>query len=149
MKDNNKDFVRIERFQPVIDIVRGHFSCHRRITIKGTDGDLYPFAVQHPAPRTCRREERIMQLFRILNSVLERKQDTRRRGLSFHLPLYVPLAPQVRLFQDDTSYMSLQDIYEDHCARTGQHKDDPIMYYINRMRDIHQSEDMSKQGVCI
>ncbi|TPX51638.1 hypothetical protein SeMB42_g00090 [Synchytrium endobioticum] len=146
MKDNNKDFVRIERFQPVIDIVRGHFSCHRRITIKGTDGLLYPFAVQHPAPRTCRREERIMQLFRILNSVLERKQDTRRRGLYFHLPLYVPLAPQVRLFQDDTSYMSLQDIYEEHCARTSQHKDEPIMYYINRMREIHHSEDMSKQG---
>ena len=67
MKDNNKDFVRIDRFQPEVEIVRGYGFSHRRLTIRGHDGTLHPFNVQHPAVRHCRREELIIQFFRILN----------------------------------------------------------------------------------
>jgi transformation/transcription domain-associated protein len=67
MKTSNKDFIRIERFDPVIDIFRGHSGCHRRIVIKGNDGSIHPFVIQHPAAKQCRREERTLQLFRLLN----------------------------------------------------------------------------------
>lgn len=59
-------------------------------------------------------------------SVLTRRKESRKRNLSFHLPAAVPLAPHIRIVQDDSSYISLQGIYEDYCARTGQHKDDPL-----------------------
>ncbi|KNC98645.1 histone acetyltransferase TRA1 [Spizellomyces punctatus DAOM BR117] len=146
MKDNNKDFVRIDRFEPEVDLIRGYLACHRRFTIRGHDGTFHPFSVQHPAARHCRREERIIQLFRILNSVMERRRESRRRNLSFHLPIIVPLAPTVRLVQDDPSYITLQEIWEDYCAQKGQHKDDPIMFYINRMRDVYASEEFAKRG---
>ncbi|KAI9104837.1 hypothetical protein DFS34DRAFT_691063 [Phlyctochytrium arcticum] len=146
MRDHNKDFVRIDRFEPEVDLIRGYLACHRRFTIRGHDGTFHPFSVQHPAARHCRREERIIQLFRILNNVLERRKESRRRNLSFHLPIIVPLAPTVRLVQDDPSYITLQEIWEDYCVQKRQHKDDPIIFYINRMRDIYASDEFLKRG---
>lgn len=135
-KESAVDFITIDRFQPEVDVVRAHGSCLRRLTIRGHDGSLHPFLVQNPATRQGRREERIMQFFRILNTVLERKKESRRRNLSFHLPLIVPLSHQVRLVQDDPSYQSLSDIYEDHCDRTGIYKDEPMIYYTTTLREM-------------
>ncbi|KAJ3074848.1 hypothetical protein HDU98_010028 [Podochytrium sp. JEL0797] len=142
LKDNNKDFIRIDRFQPEVEVLRGV----RRLTIRGHDGSLHPFIVQHPAARNCRREERIIQLFRIFNGVLERKISSRRRGLQFHLPIIVPLAPMVRIVADDPSYKTLQDIFEDHCHTSGIHRDDPILYFIQKMREMHGQAEAGKKG---
>ncbi|KAJ3082179.1 hypothetical protein HK100_009727, partial [Physocladia obscura] len=144
LKDNNKEFIRIDRFQPEVEVLRG---C-RRLTIRGHDGSLHPFIVQHPAARNCRREERIIQLFRILNGwvVLDRKKESRRRGLQFFLPIIIPLAPMVRLVQDDPSYKSLQEIFEEHCAETGIHRDDPILSFIQKMREMYTDGEAGKKG---
>ena len=88
---------------PTLDVVRGHGICYRRITIRGHDDSLHPFAIQYPAARHCRREERIIQLFRILSGVLSRRKESRKRGLTFNLPAAVPLAPHIRIVQDDPS----------------------------------------------
>lgn len=66
-KDNNADFIKIDRVLPVVDNVRGHGISYKRLTIRGHDGSLHPFAVQYPAARHCRREERIAQLLRMFN----------------------------------------------------------------------------------
>lgn len=107
--------------------------CHRRLKLRGHDGSIHAFAIQHPAARHCRREERILQLFRIFNGVLSRRKESRRRNLGFHLPLMVPLAPHIRIVQDDASYISLQGIYEDHCRRTGISKDDPLIFSLKKV----------------
>lgn len=135
-RDKNQDFVRIDRFLPDVDLVRGIGVCHRRLKIRGHDGSIHPFAVQHPAARHCRREERILQLFRIFNGILAKRKESRRRNLYFHLPLMVPLAPHIRLVQDDTSYISLQGIYEDHCRRNGVSKDEPVLFTMEKMRAL-------------
>ncbi len=135
-KDNNKEFIRIDKFESIVDVARGHGICYRRLSLRGHDGSLHPFVVQNPAARHCRREERLVQLFRIMNSLMERKKDCRKYNIAFHLPLMIPLAPQVRLVQDDLSYVSLQEIYEKHCENSGFHKDDPTILYINSIRNI-------------
>jgi transformation/transcription domain-associated protein len=135
-KDKNQDFVRIERFIPVVDLVRGVTACHRRLKIRGHDGSVHPFAIQHPTPRHSRREERILQLFRIFNSTLSKKKESRRRNLQFHLPFMVPLSPTIRMTQDDASYISLQGIYDDHCRRHGQDKDAPLTFAMEKMRTL-------------
>ncbi|KAK4622341.1 Transcription-associated protein 1 [Fulvia fulva] len=135
-KDKNQDFVRIERFLPIVDLVRGVASCHRRLKIRGHDGSVHPFAIQHPAPRHSRREERVLQLFRIFNSTLSKKKESRRRNLQFHLPVMVPLSPQIRMIQDDESYVTLQAVYEDFCRRNELDKDDPIMFTMDKMRGV-------------
>ncbi|KAK4510703.1 uncharacterized protein ATC70_005136 [Mucor velutinosus] len=135
LKDNANDFLRIDRFLPEVEVVRSYGNCFRRLTIRGHDGSLHPFVIQNPAARQFRREERLMQLFRILNGVLERKTESRARNLRFHLPAIVPLAPNVRMVQDDPSYCTLYDVYEDHCDSTNMHKDDPLAYFIEKFKN--------------
>ncbi|KAI7824749.1 FAT domain-containing protein, partial [Gamsiella multidivaricata] len=143
LKDNSNDFVRIDRFESEVELLRGPMNCSRRLIIRGHDGSIHPFIVQQPASRQGRREERVMQLFRILNGILERKKESRKRNLFFHLPLIIPLAPQIRILQDDPSYASLHGIFEEHCNMIGIHKDDPIMYYTARVKD---GLDIKKQA---
>ncbi|KAI9760646.1 MAG: anaphase promoting complex subunit cdc16 [Chaenotheca gracillima] len=135
-RDKNQDFVRIERFLPNVDLVRSIGVCHRRLKIRGVDGSVHPFAIQHPAARHCRREERILQLFRIFNGVLAKRKESRRRNLNFHLPVMVPLAPHIRMVQDDSSYISLQGIFEDHCRQNNMNKDDPVLFTMDKLRQL-------------
>ncbi|KAI1870649.1 uncharacterized protein JN550_005192 [Neoarthrinium moseri] len=135
-KDKNQDFIRIERFLPDVDLVRTIGVSHRRIKIRGHDGSIHAFAIQHPAARHCRREERILQLFRHLNQTLAKRKESRRRDLQFTLPLMVPLAPHIRIVQEDTSYMTLQGIYEDHCRRNGMQKDEPVLFTMDKLRGL-------------
>ena len=148
-RDSSKDFVRIERFLPNVDLVRTVGFSHRRLKIRGHDGSIHPFAVQHPAARHSRREERILQLFRIFNGTLAKRKESRRRNLTFYLPLMIPLAPSLRLVQDDASYISLQGIYEDHCRRHSLNKDDPILFTMDTLRPpsgTTQSPDQAHQS---
>jgi transformation/transcription domain-associated protein len=142
-KDKNQDFIRIERFLPDVDLVRAIGVCHRRLKIRGHDGSVHPFAVQHPAARHCRREERILQLFRHFNGTLNKRKESRRRNLNFHLPLMIPLAPHIRMVQDDPSYVSLQGIFEDHCRKSGLSKDDPILFTMEKMRVLSETKTVS------
>ena len=135
-RDKNQDFIRIERLMPTVDLVRGIGSCHRRIRIRGHDGSIHPFAVQHPASRSSRREERMLQLFRTFNSTLAKKKESRRRKLKFHLPEMIPLSPHVRLVQDDPSYITLQGVFEDYARRNNFSKDEPILFTIEKLRKL-------------
>ena len=67
LADSSQTFVRIGFFSPKYDFFRQATGPVRRLTIVGHDGSQHPFAVQSPAVRHCRREERVMQLFRLLN----------------------------------------------------------------------------------
>ena len=135
-RDHNKDFVRIERFLSDVDVVRSVVTAYRRIKIRGHDGSIHIFAIQSPAARHCRREERILQLFRIFNVTLSKRKESRRRNLQFFLPLMIPLSPSVRLVQDDASYVTFQGIYEDYCRRSGLAKDDPLLFTMEKLRAL-------------
>lgn len=135
-RDKNSDFVRIERFLPDVELVRGIGICHRRLKIRGHDGSVHPFAIQFPAARSSRREERILQLFRIFNGILAKRKESRRRNLQFHLPLMIPITPSVRMVQDDASYISMQGIFEDYCRKNGLNKDEPVLFSIEKLRAL-------------
>jgi transformation/transcription domain-associated protein len=139
-KDRNQDFIRIDRFLPNVDLVRTIGASHRRLKMRGHDGSVHAFAVQHPAARHCRREERVLQLFRGLNQTLAKKKESRRRDLQFTLPLMVPLAPHIRIVQDDSSYITLQGVYEDHCRRNNILKDEPVLFTMEKLRGLIETK---------
>lgn len=134
LKDNNLHFIKIDRFMPTVDVVRGFGVCYRRITIRGHDGSMHPFAIQYPAARHCRREERVSQLFKILNGVISRRKECRKRKIQFTLPIAVPFNPHIRIIQDDSKFISMQAIYEDYCRRIGQSRDAPLDFSTQRLR---------------
>ena len=134
LEDNNSDFVKIARFVPTFELTRSSGICTRRISILSHKGSVHSFAIQLPSARYCRREERILQLLRCLNRILEKRKETRRRGLVFSTPAAIPFSPQLRLLESDRALISLQDIYERHCEEFGMGKDDPIMAWAEKMR---------------
>ncbi|KAH8118563.1 FAT-domain-containing protein [Phellopilus nigrolimitatus] len=141
--DNNSQFSRIRQFGPKFEICRGQGYCYKRFVIHGHDGVHYTFAVQQPAARWCRREERVMQLFRTFNHALTRRKESRKRNLQFHLPLAVSLNPQVRLFLNDPSYVSLQDIYDQHCEEIGVTREDPALMVAAKTKEIMSESNTS------
>ncbi|KAL5594764.1 hypothetical protein BROUX41_001678 [Berkeleyomyces rouxiae] len=135
-KDKNQDFIRIQRFLPNVDLIRGVSASYRRLKIRGHDGSVHSWAVQHPAARHCRREEKTCQLFRGLNEALASKKETRRRDLKFTLPWMVPLAAHLRMVHEDVSYISLQAVFDSYCKRNGIPKDKPILVMIERLHAL-------------
>ena len=80
---------------------------------------------------------------RLTLRVLARKKESRQRNLRFTLPAAFPLSPHIRMVEDDVSYISLHQVYEDFCNRSGIHKDQAIDFYVKSVE-----ETMSKKGVC-
>ncbi|WVQ85959.1 hypothetical protein IAT38_008127 [Cryptococcus sp. DSM 104549] len=136
--DQGEEFIKIARFVPRVELGRGHGYCFRRLSMIGTNGQTYTFHVQMPAARHCRREERLTQLFRIMNSVLWKRKEARRRSLQIHLPTATPLAPQLRLVQADSSYVSLQDIYEEYTASKNMSREETVLTYYDRLKELFE-----------
>ncbi|CCF58558.1 hypothetical protein KAFR_0E04070 [Kazachstania africana CBS 2517] len=115
--DNNTHFVKIARFLPAVNFVRGTQTSYRRINLRGHDGSVHSFAIQSPAARHSRREERMFQFYRLLNILLQNNVQTRNRNLQFTLPVAVPLSPQVRIMNDKSSFITLHEIYDEYCHK--------------------------------
>jgi len=57
--------------------------------------------------------------------------------LQFHLPVAIPLAPQLRLVQNDASYISLQDVFDDFCSQRDMSREDSLMAFYDRVKALH------------
>lgn len=109
--------VRIARFMPRVEIVQKHNTSARRLYIRGHNGKIYPYLVVNDSGLgDARREERVLQLLRMLNHYLGKQKETSRRFLHFTVPRVVSVSPQMRLVEDNPSSISLLDIYRTECA---------------------------------
>ncbi|THH10763.1 hypothetical protein EW146_g8270 [Bondarzewia mesenterica] len=126
-KDSNQNFAKILKFGPKFENCRSHGYCWRRFTIHGSDNSRVSFAVQLPSGRHIRREERVLQVFRTFNGVLNRKKESRKRNLTFHIPSAITCSTNLRLLQNDSSYVTFGDIYDQFCEKSGIAREDPIL----------------------
>lgn len=109
--------VRIARFMPRVEIVQKHNTSARRLYIRGHNGKIYPYLVVNESGLSdARREERVLQLLRMLNHYLGKQKETSRRFLHFTVPRVVSVSPQMRLIEDNPSSISLLDIYKTECT---------------------------------
>ena len=134
-KENNLHFVKIARFLPAVNFVRGTQSSYRRINMCGQDGSLIRCCALSPAARHSRREERMSSMYRLLNTLLENNVEARSRSLLFNLPIAVPLSPQVRSTNDKQSFTTLHQIYDEYCFKMKIDPDD-IEGFINDQLSI-------------
>jgi len=77
-----------------------------------------------------------------LNTVLQKRKESRKRNLSIHLPGAVPLTPTLRLVTSDNSYISLQDVFDEHCRRMDMFRDKPMLEFIAKWRQIYVPSDV-------
>lgn len=91
----------------------------------------------------------VAAILTVNRSVLQRKKETRKRNLSFHLPAAVSCSPTLRLFQTDTSYITLGDIYELHCEDTGISREEPILFAGEKVKKtLREFRQNSTRQVC-
>ncbi|KAI9615596.1 hypothetical protein H4Q26_011538 [Puccinia striiformis f. sp. tritici PST-130] len=134
--DNNAHFVRLVRFSTVYGYQRQKEHWFRRLTMIGHDASQHSFVIQMPVPRTGRREERIMQLFRMLNCTLSRRRESRTKNVSFTIPAVIPFATNIRIVESNVSHCTLQDIFESYCQEAGMSRDEPLIAYAERLRSF-------------
>ncbi|XP_031399627.1 transformation/transcription domain-associated protein isoform X2 [Punica granatum] len=121
--------VKLDRVGADIPIVRRHGSSFRRLTLIGSDGSQRHFIVQTSLPPNARSDERILQLFRVMNQMFDKHKESRRRHLYIHTPIIIPVWSQVRMVEDDLMYSTFLEVYENHCARNDREADLPITYF--------------------
>ncbi|KAG5241552.1 FAT domain-containing family protein [Salix suchowensis] len=86
--------VKLERVGADIPIVRRHGSSFRRLTLIGSDGSQRHFIVQTSLTPNARSDERILQLFRVMNQMFDKHKESRRRHLCIHTPIIIPVWSQ-------------------------------------------------------
>lgn len=129
LRDTSSDFVKLDRFDSQVEIIRRHGASFRRIVMLGNDGSRNTFIVQNPSSRQSRREERVIQFLRMTDAIIDKKIISKRLSLSFNIQVIVPLSSFVRLVQDNSCFTSLEDVYEQHCRRVNILPEDPILYF--------------------
>ncbi|KAI3989472.1 hypothetical protein MKX01_022747 [Papaver californicum] len=121
--------VKLDRVGADIPIVRRHGSSFRRLTLVGSDGSQRHFIVQTSLTPNARSDERILQLFRVMNQMFDKHKESRRRHLSLHTPIIIPVWSQVRMVEDDLMYSTFLEVYEVNCARHNREADLPITHF--------------------
>ncbi|GLU19769.1 hypothetical protein SLE2022_359970 [Rubroshorea leprosula] len=121
--------VKLDRVGADIPIVRRHGSSFRRLTLIGSDGSQRHFIVQTSLTPNARSDERILQLFRVMNQMFDKHKESRRRHIYIHTPIIIPVWSQVRMVEDDLMYSTFLEVYENHCARNDREADLPITFF--------------------
>lgn len=133
-------FVKISRFMPRVDIVQKHNTAARRLYIRGHNGKVYPYLVVNDSYiGDARREERVLQLLRMLNHYLGKQKETSSRFLHITVPRVVAVSPQMRLVEDNPASISLHDIYKEDCVKKGIDHDSPIARYYEKLQNVQAS----------
>ncbi|KAH8009831.1 hypothetical protein HPB51_020179 [Rhipicephalus microplus] len=112
-KRHSHYYVRVARFMPRVEIVQKYNTAARRLYLRGQNGKIYPYLVVNDACLSdARREERVLQLLRMLNNLLDKQKETARRFLHLAVPRVVAVSPQMRLVEDNPASISLLHIYK-------------------------------------
>ncbi|KAM3383848.1 hypothetical protein ACQJBY_008479 [Aegilops geniculata] len=139
--------VKLDRVGPDIPIVRRHGSSFRRLTLIGSDGSQRHFIVQTSLTPNARSDERMLQLFRVLNKMFDKQKESRRRHLAIHTPIIIPVWSQVRMVEDDLMYSTFLEVYEINCARHNREADSPITIFKEQLNQAISGQVSPEQVV--
>jgi transformation/transcription domain-associated protein len=135
--------VILQRFEPEVQVHHSHGFSHRRIGLMGDDGKVVHFLVQYSISHITRSDERMMQLYVLLNRMMSKSKETRRRNLVFHVPLVIPLTHRLRLMETHTAHVSLEEVYEQSCVTRDVDADKPLLLYREVVRKAEGCERSS------
>ncbi|KZV89321.1 hypothetical protein EXIGLDRAFT_695695 [Exidia glandulosa HHB12029] len=126
-------FVKINNVASKFELVRGGGMFQRRFQFLGHDGSSHSFLIQF-SQRYWRREERVQEIFRTFN-----RKETRRRNLTFNIPVAMPLSFACRIIESDDTYVTLQDVYDQFCARAGFSREAASLAYADKFKAVQDS----------
>ncbi|GMF35264.1 unnamed protein product [Phytophthora fragariaefolia] len=128
---------RIQHFESTVDVLLRNGFTQRRVSMGGSDGRIYYFLVQYAMTHITRTDERMMQMYLLLNRLLLRHKETKKRNTVFHVPKVIPLTPRVRLLEDNHDFVTLGEIYELDCQIENKDPDFPVELYRERVSEAY------------
>lgn len=87
-------YVKIERFNPIVQVITSK-QRPRKIVLRGSDGKDYVFLLK--GHEDLRQDERVMQLFGLVNALLARDRRTKNHDLNIQRYVITPLSHHVGL----------------------------------------------------
>jgi len=114
--DGAGDPVYIARFDPKLQVINSK-QRPRRLAIRGSDGKDYGYLLK--AHEDLRQDERVMQLFKLVNTLLQSDSTTEHRHLGIRRFFVLPLSPNLGLIEWIPSCDTLHALIRSHRERTG------------------------------
>ena len=110
---SGKPVVRIAAFDPVTNVIQSK-QRPRKLTLKGSDGQTYAYALK--GHEDIRQDERVMQLFGLVNTLLMNDTESRKRHLNIQRYPAIPLSTQSGLLgwvpNSDTLHVLIREYRE-------------------------------------
>ncbi|OQV12187.1 Transformation/transcription domain-associated protein [Hypsibius exemplaris] len=131
----NLNVIKVVQILPRMDVVIKHNLVCRRLYFINNVGDTIPYLIMADNANNVqgRKEERILQTFMALNPILDEFPEASRRALKFYVPKITPVAPAVRLMEDNQASVCLFDIYKNYCDKKNIDSDGPIIKYYEKL----------------
>ncbi len=115
------------RFDSQVVVRQKHGATTRCLGMLASNGHTYFFSVTFAFPQMTRTDERMVQLHTVVEQLLGKHVQARRRDLVVHTPSVIPITPRMRLIEDSLSYISLGEVYEMSCRRSRRDPDEPVI----------------------
>ena len=107
--------VRITQFEPVVLVISSK-QRPRRLKMKGSDGRTYQYLLK--GHEDMRQDERVMQLFGLVNTLLSTDTESYKRRLSLRRFPVIPLSPNTGMLgwvaNTDTLHILIKEYREQH-----------------------------------
>ncbi len=116
------------RFDSQVIVHQKQGATMRCLGMLASNGHMYYFNVMFAIPQTTRTDERMVQLHTVVEELLGKHVQARRRDLVIHAPSVVPITPRMRLIENSLSYVSLGEVYEASCRRSRRDPDEPVIH---------------------
>jgi transformation/transcription domain-associated protein len=127
----SKDYILLENFEEEIFVHRAHGFAPRRIGMRGSDGKVYHFYIQYSLYQVMRSEIRMVQMHVVLDRLLSKYNETRRRNLLYPVRHTIPFTNRLRLVGTKPCDISLEEIYVNSCWKHSIDADAPLTMYRN------------------
>ncbi|SHO77966.1 Similar to S.cerevisiae protein TOR1 (PIK-related protein kinase and rapamycin target) [Malassezia sympodialis ATCC 42132] len=112
---SGQPIVRITQFEPVVLVISSK-QRPRRLKIKGSDGRSYQYLLK--GHEDMRQDERVMQLFGLVNTLLAIDTESYKRRLSLRRFPVIPLSPNTGMLgwvaNSDTLHILIKEYREQH-----------------------------------
>jgi len=150
----------IDKFESPLKVRRSQTLPQRMLTIRGNTGKMFCVLVQNSSryPKTklfvtsettdalalnvdWAAEARLSQILQLMNKIFRKNIQTRKRNVYIRVPNYVQLNEHTRLVSTERDFVSLDDVWEKHCARQGKDHDVPIQLYRKKTTNAPQLND--------
>eukprot|EP00045_Choanoeca_perplexa_P018278 m.285189 g.285189 ORF g.285189 m.285189 type:complete len:2476 (+) comp17770_c0_seq3:155-7582(+) len=112
---NEPEQVTICRFTPQLRVIRSK-QRPRRLTVQGSDGEDHEYLLK--AHEDLRQDERVMQLFSLVNVLLAKDTSTSNKHLHIFTYFVLPLSPKLGLIQWVPTCDTMHSLIREHRERT-------------------------------